>query len=574
MDACSLYGRRGHRANVKTVTVGSTCDRHSVLQSGQQRAPNGSETPIPNTEIFSQAVDSVELASTPVTQQDHQQKIQGNSPVDSSLRSELLAKFQKITGTDEEFVPANEFNEVFTTDAIRRELEKHGMQTLFSFVIQRARTFFAILLAIRRLDALHYLVEKDLGDDFLPLTSSAFLSQEGDKAHSLLALFGGDTKKEFFEIQWTLLTPVLNQGEHLVLNDAARLPIIDTEPIAKGAYGGVHRIKIHPDSLNLEGSKSSAYALKLFSRGTKDVNKQVFGQELTALKSVCSSGHDHIIKLLASFERGGHYFMLFPLAKENLREFWAREKPFSVESHWLLEQMSGIASALSHIHNDVVNQDSRPMVGYHFDLKPTNILVEAEVSSGPGRWVISDFSNSYFQSKGTEQDLPSHPGTGTYEPPECQLDLPQSRAYDIWSLGCVFMECLAWAIRGPSAIDSFADDRLQDMRISRSSLIDDCFFTLEYDKMLIPTRAVTRAAVTRWIDHLEGDPNCSKAMTRLLHLVQRNLLQVDQTKRLTAKHLSKRLAEIVASDFNSDVLPEPQSMTHEESESRVMELKD
>ena len=266
--------------------------------------------------------------------------------------------------------------------------------------------------------------------------------------------------------------------------------------------------------------------------------------------------------------------MIFPLAEGNLREFWAQKQPSSVESRWYLQQMSGLASALSYIHNDFVAQDSRPMIGVHFDLKPENLLFEAESPSGLSRFVLSDFGVSHFQSKGTEHDLPSHPGTGTYEPPECQLDLPQSRAYDIWSLGCIFLECAAWLMRGSSAIDAFAEDRLQDARASGNSLIDDCFFTLEYDETFIPTRAVTRAAVTKWIEDLERDPNCSKAMTEVLHLIQRGPLQVDQNKRLTAKYLSERLAQITTLDCSGDVRSEPQSMANEESESRIVGIED
>ena len=266
--------------------------------------------------------------------------------------------------------------------------------------------------------------------------------------------------------------------------------------------------------------------------------------------------------------------MILPLAVGNLREFWAEKQPSSVESCWYLQQMSGLPNALSYIHNDFVAQDSRPMIGYHFDLKPENVLFEAESPLGLSRFVLSDFGVSHFQSEGTEHDLPPHPGTGTYEPLECHLDLAQSRAYDIWSLGCIFLECAARLSRGSSAIDAFAEDRLQDARSSGNSLIDDYFFTLDYDEKFMPTRAVTRTSVTKWIEDLERDPNCSKAMTEVLHLIQRGLLQVNPNERLKAKHLSERLAQIATLDSSGDVRSEPQSMANEESESRIVATED
>ena len=257
VDPCIQYERNGHNIILQKVLVKYLCERHSKIRSDQHGGKEKREKPIRDTENLFKAPEDVEIASVLATQGDRQQKIEVNSPVDSTLRGQLLAKFQNIPETDEQFIPAGDLNEVLTDYAIRGELESHGMETCFSFVIQRARIFFAILLAIGRLDAVHHLIGRALGDELLPLASSAVVSLEDDKAQSLLSLLGADTTKEFYEIQWILLAPVFRRGEHLVLLDAARLPIMKTEPIAKGAYGGVHRVKIHPDHLNLEESALS-----------------------------------------------------------------------------------------------------------------------------------------------------------------------------------------------------------------------------------------------------------------------------------------------------------------------------
>ena len=201
--------------------------------------------------------------------------------------------------------------------------------------------------------------------------------------------------------------------------------------------------------------------------------------------------------------------------------------------------MTGIASALSHLHNDLLSQDSRPLSGYHLDIKPENILICADAFSGWGIWKISDFGASYLHPKEPRQVLSPHPGQGTYEPPECQLDLPQSQAYDLWSLGCIFLECTAWLIKGSDAIDEFAEDRLNDVKVSGNK--DDYFFTLKFDESSTPVRAMTRHAVIKWIRALERNPKCNEAISGLLHLIENGLLQVDQSKRLKADYLSKIL---------------------------------
>ena len=181
------------------------------------------------------------------------------------------------------------------------------------------------------------------------------------------------------------------------------------------------------------------------------------------------------------------------------------------------------------------------MRGYHLDIKPENILICADAFSVCGNWKISDFGASYLYPKDSVQELPPHPGLGTYEPPECQLELPQSQAYDLWSLGCIFLECTAWLIKGSDAIDEFAEDRLNDVKVSGNMFKDDYFFTLDFNESSTPVRAMTRPAVIKWIRALERNPKCNEAISGLLHLIENGLLQVDQSKRLKANHLSQRL---------------------------------
>ena len=235
--------------------------------------------------------------------------------------------------------------------------------------------------------------------------------------------------------------------------------------------------------------------------------------------------------------------------------------------------MTGIANALSYLHNGLLAQDSRPMRGYHMDIKPENILIYADASSIHRSWKISDFGASYLQLRESSQELPPHPGLGTYEPPECQLDLPQSQAYDLWSLGCIFLECTAWLMKGSRAIDDFAEDRLHDVELSGNVFKDDYFFTLEFDESFTPVRAMTRPAVTKWIRALERDPKCSEAISGLLHLIESGLLQVDQTKRLKASYLSQRLEPLrqaAQKAFDS----ESNSIHQGTPEAQIMKIED
>ncbi|KAL9071967.1 MAG: hypothetical protein Q9161_003899 [Pseudevernia consocians] len=167
--------------------------------------------------------------------------------IDSPLRDRLLAKLQKVFDTDEQFLPASDLDEILTSHAIEGELLSHGLEDVSSFVFRRAKKIFAILVVIRQLDVLQDLIKEELGDELLPLANPATSSLEDNKLRSALSKWDLDTIKGFFEFQWTLLSPIFSEGKHLKLDDDAILPFIKSEPIANGAYGGVHCVEIHSD---------------------------------------------------------------------------------------------------------------------------------------------------------------------------------------------------------------------------------------------------------------------------------------------------------------------------------------
>jgi tousled-like kinase len=101
-------------------------------------------------------------------------------------------------------------------------------------------------------------------------------------------------------------------------------------------------------------------------------------------------------------------------------------------------------SALRYLNNGI-----KPPV-IHFDLKPANILLGSGTSSGEIK--ITDFGLSKQMCEDTYDpehgmDLTSQ-GAGTYWylPPEVFVQGPNppkiSSKVDVWSLGCIFFQCL------------------------------------------------------------------------------------------------------------------------------------
>jgi serine/threonine protein kinase len=107
--------------------------------------------------------------------------------------------------------------------------------------------------------------------------------------------------------------------------------------------------------------------------------------------------------------------------------------------------------------------------GRHGDINPQNILwfrdetEESDLMPGVmrGTLKIADFGTAEmnsFWSKSGKRDVAN---TLTYRPPECDsVDKTIRQSFDIWCLGCVFLEFIAWSMGGASLVRSFAEKRM------------------------------------------------------------------------------------------------------------------
>lgn len=183
--------------------------------------------------------------------------------------------------------------------------------------------------------------------------------------------------------------------------------------------------------------------------------------------------------------------MLFPYAQCDLREYMGENTFNKKDASWLLDQFHGMAEAVERIH--YLSGPEAPTSGltlttsaagerrtaWHHDLKPENILFFKTSSSSRGTFRISDWGSGKVNAYHTRSyHTKSAIGTLTYEPPEYTRDKKTSRPSDLWSLGCVFLELLIWAVFGSTSVDTFSDQR-NDKRNANSetnSMKDDAFW--------------------------------------------------------------------------------------------------
>jgi serine/threonine protein kinase len=317
-----------------------------------------------------------------------------------------------------------------------------------------------------------------------------------------------------------------------------------------------------------------AFALKKFHERKCTVDS--FKREQAMIEKLALRPHEHITPYLAMWTQSGISYILFPLAKCNLREFMAStlDRPHLSAPIvlWFLDQLKGLACAVKHIH--FIGEGSSPddsavtisgdyhllgadldetqnrlgLAGFHHDIKSENILVFEKETTQPGTggiFKITDFGSGRFADLGTQQQssgVPAAKGTITYEAP----DPYPSRPFDIWCLGCVFIELLIWALTPEQDGGEAFSSRRGWMADQPPGMNEP---TYDVDKFWYqdPSSKETKLkhAVQMQLDELQQKYSRGRtAFKRVTQLVQ-ELLTIDPLLRPKAAQVVARLTDIL-----------------------------
>jgi serine/threonine protein kinase len=119
-------------------------------------------------------------------------------------------------------------------------------------------------------------------------------------------------------------------------------------------------------------------------------------------------------------------------------------------------QIVGLAGALDTIHNPP--DAPHGPYGRHGDIKPENILWFLSEEHPRGFFVITDFGLSSINSEFSRSNIRNRDiaFSPRYRPPENDMDGGLvSRSYDIWTLGCLYLEMACWMLGGIKEIEQF-----------------------------------------------------------------------------------------------------------------------
>jgi serine/threonine protein kinase len=196
------------------------------------------------------------------------------------------------------------------------------------------------------------------------------------------------------------------------------------------------------------------------------------------LKKFSNPPHEHLISLLATYEQFKSFFLIFHWAEADLQRYWREINPTPIMDRntvlWVAKQCKGIAEGVVKIHQYTSSYSKHQLkpvnktFGHHGDIKPENVLLFPDPDyelTKRGTLKLSDFGLaelSHHQTM-TMQPKSSFATSPPYRAPEVDLEGTGAigRSYDIWTLGCLYLEFITWLIDGWDSVTYFSVERMQ-----------------------------------------------------------------------------------------------------------------
>jgi serine/threonine protein kinase len=556
-------------------------------------------------------------------------------PSEPTLRDKLCnVRIEWPKGSFRYFIAVDELSRIVTPESISVELERCGVEFVSDEIRQEcaveiskvAPKLFSILVCLKRGHYIMEFLDERIDDTHLPFVRSDKTAKSGhfklcskrnpDQPIKCMATWDQARVNDFGRDQWCMLAPIFEYADeikHYELHDNCVLPCVEDDELSdrtiQGGYGSVWKIAIHPAHQRVGGSAKQKVRQPVSGAGQETNGRQVvsrfvalkrlhssdeqsFTSEVEMLKLLKKRKHAHVINLLATFRLKGRYYLLFPYADYNLRQYWQHTPlpDFSETTvSWILQQCKAIASALYMVHeyqdtrefsqtyatmhsspsntSEPQGEDEGRRYGRHGDIKAENILLFTEgVMDEHGLLVLADFGMTAFHKKASRSKVKAELVTGSpsYESPELMLHSSISRAYDIWSLGCFYLEFITWMVCGWEQLKRFPDARGRT-GITTPEMNDDTFFTILEGEH----RAIVRQGVQDWIKDLHTMPRCSAFIHEILKLISEQMLVVNPVDRISIGRLNATLGQMLESSRREPlylIAPHPYSPRDQQPE--------
>ncbi|KAI0410238.1 kinase-like domain-containing protein [Xylaria grammica] len=321
---------------------------------------------------------------------------------------------------------------------------------------------FAILLLIDRSAAIRKFITdavncRSVSDEDLPLVkvpvrgkTALFklrTADRGEKTPKPTCFSGWSiaTLDAFERWQWKVLTHSFDgkrepHETHVIKHPQTVLPFTFMRNQYEHKSTTVYKVKIHKDHHRFPDLDGYFCVKRVGSLRTTPK------QELQMIRR---TNHSHVTPLLATYHYRGCYHFIMPWAECDLNVYWEKRYPKHARDKetltWMMGQCAGIAEGLHGM-----------FYGVHGDIKPSNLLWFPDCNE-------EDFGSGNFSTTMKVRRASALLGfTATYSPPECSFtddEVEISAEYDVWTMGCLFLEFVTWYIGGWNAVVEFKKQR-------------------------------------------------------------------------------------------------------------------
>ena len=241
--------------------------------------------------------------------------------------------------------------------------------------------------------------------------------------------------------------------------------------------------------------------------------------------------HQNIVPLLASYYLDGTdssrrptrtMHLLFPWAETDLHA-WMTSSTVPAPLQGLSRQerqayiyhsMYALLSGLSYLH-----KEKDGLITSHHDLKPSNILVIGQ------DFKIADLGRSHLLHADEGSKTGGPLGTYEYQPPEYYQDqgnkakIRHGRAFDIWAIGCIFMELAIlivydWKLE---KVSEFRRERAQYTALDRPQVAKN----RELDNSFHNNWPIVEKWFTKLAQHARGRKEMREVLTAVKQMLVR-----------------------------------------------------
>ncbi|KAK1454901.1 protein kinase [Colletotrichum melonis] len=424
--------------------------------------------------------------------------------------------------------------------------------------------------------------QHNICDSTWPLDGSTADCPAASDLRNILKSLEGTEEELFIHLQWQMrspyfrsLTPTSPDFGHFIIQDQVSLPWTTTaeeEGMRDGKLSSVHKIGIHADHCEFE-AEGKSFALKILERGkVLAAAEKAFNKETAANQRAT---HPRITPLLAAFKHRNKFYLLFPWANgRNLQHLWSVYEPYPglggepalwFSPQWMANQCYNIADALATVHGQPSKEGGYSIQAQlHHDIKPENILCFDDFENGSNTYKLklTDFGLSLPTDSQSTLQPRQIAETKSYRPPETDIGAPSlGQKWDVWCLGCLYLDFITWAVLGWSGVEAFEEARVEidETDPGGSTMEEDVFFV----KRRVTKRgwclggatnkivAAIKPSVTSHMQDLRDHPECSPALAGFLDYIRSKMLVIESNERDSSSEVRDFLHIWMSNQVNS-----------------------